>query len=125
MTDVHIETEARPRMIDQPGVRFGLANGALVITTLLVAALRLTLVEAVVVMILVAGVCAAVLPAIMRWFLCIISWAWVTGFVVNSFGQLSFDRDDRIRLAVITTATLLVSSLGRQLVVTSQAARHG
>jgi hypothetical protein len=106
MADVHT-------MLDEPGLRLGIAEGALVVavgtTSLAALPVDVALLPAAAVVLLAAralplgGACCLALSA----------WAFVTGFVENSLGQLTLAPADLARLAVLLL-TGLVPAAARQ-----------
>jgi hypothetical protein len=102
--------QTRPRMSDEPGVRFGIANGVLVLTLLAAAVSRLGLTRTELLVILVAGVASCGLSARMTTSIGVVAWALVTGFVEHSYGQLTFGAADLERLALFAIATLALAA---------------
>jgi hypothetical protein len=88
------------RASDEPGVRFALANVALVMALFVAAAARLQPLEAEVTALVTAVVASAGLAVLLRAAVGVVAWALVTGFVQNSLGQLTFDRADLGRLVL-------------------------
>ena len=85
-------------MTDQPGIRIGIAHGALVVVLLAESATRLPVVPSLVLAAVVAGACVAGAGAPAAWWLGLSAWAFVTGFVVHSYGRLSVAGPDLVRL---------------------------
>jgi len=100
-------------MVDEAGVRFGLANGALVLALVVAAALPLDLTETACVALLTAAVAAAT----MRWYVAaalgVEAWAFFTGFFENRYGVLTLAPHDLLDLAVFVAVTVLVAHLLR------------
>lgn len=102
------------QMTDQPGVRFGIANGALVLAFCLAGLAGLTALATGALAVLVAGLAGLGLSLSMTASLGVIAWAMFTGFVENAYGQLSFADHDLVRLVLFPLAALLVAVvLGR------------
>ena len=102
-----------PRMVDQPGVRFGLASGALVIALVVAAALPLDLGETAFVALLVAGVASTALPLVFALVMGVEAWAYFTGFFENRYGVLTVAAPDLLNLAGFVVATLVLAHLVR------------
>ncbi|MGY2876797.1 hypothetical protein ACVW00_003987 [Marmoricola sp. URHA0025 HA25] len=98
-----------PRMVDELGVRFGLANGALVLVLLLAAALPLDLGETA----FIALITAALAAATMRWHLGMVlgleAWAFFTGFFENRYGVLTLARHDLFSLTGFVLLTVALA----------------
>jgi hypothetical protein len=100
-----------PQLVDEPGVRFGIANALVVLALLASTATHLGLEPTTVLVVLVAGLAATGIPIRFVLGLGIATWAMVTGFVENSLGQLTFGRDDLLRLALLVTSVAMLSRL--------------
>jgi hypothetical protein len=84
-------------------VRFGAANGTVLISAAAFTSLQISPHLALAVLILVTVAWASVLPLGFASALGAVSWAYYTGFVVNSFGVLTFTGSDSVRLLVLLT----------------------
>jgi hypothetical protein len=100
-----------PQLVDEPGVRFGIANAVVVLALLAAAATHLGLESTTVLVVLVAGLAATGIPLGFALGLGLASWAMVTGFVENRFGELTFGRGDLLRLALLVGAVGALSRL--------------
>src|SRR6476661_5007916 len=100
-------------MTSEHGVRFGIANGLLVLIGSWAARLGAT--GTAWATVIAAGLLGLGLSLVMTAGLAIIAWAWFTGFVENRYGQLTFAGDDVRRLLLFTVATLILSVLARRL----------
>jgi hypothetical protein len=98
-------------MLEEPGVRFGLANGVLVVALLGTGAARLGPHETAWVAVLVAGATSVGLSMTVTTWMGVISWAYVTGFVQNRYGELTLTPPDLLRLLCFSLATLGVALL--------------
>jgi hypothetical protein len=107
-------TQTRPRMTDEPGVRFGIANGLLVVALIAAAVSRFSSTETEVAVVFVGGLAACGLSPMMTTWIGVIAWALFTGFVENSYGQLTFGAGDLQRLAVLTIATVAIATIVRR-----------
>ena len=100
-------------MVDGSGIRFGLANGALVVMLSVAAALPLDLAETA----CVALVTAAVAAATMRWYVALAlgleAWAFFTGFFENRYGVLTLAPHDLVNLSGFVVATAVLAHLLR------------
>lgn len=98
-------------MVDEDGIRFGIAEGALVLTVLSAAVLHLPTLSALLVLGLAAflGGCATTLgwALVIGWS----AWAYFTGFLENQLGQLTLAGDDLDRLVALTLVGLAGSLL--------------
>jgi hypothetical protein len=102
-----------PRMVDQPGVRFGLASGAVVLVFLVAAALPLDLLETASLGLLAASVAGATLPHLVAGALGIETWAFFTGFFENRYGVLTLTSHDLALLAGFVAVTVVLAQLLR------------
>ena len=93
-------------MLEEPGVRFGLANGILVSALLGAGGIELRPGETMWMAVLVAGLVSIGLPLVMTASMGVIAWALVTGFVGNRCGELTLARPDLLRLLVFAVSTL-------------------
>lgn len=100
-------------MTDEPGVRFGIANGALVTALLVAGVARLNHVEIAVLAATVAGLACAGLSTLVSAAMGVVSWAMFTGFIENSYGQLTFAPGDIERLTVFMVAVLAPAALAQ------------
>jgi hypothetical protein len=119
------QTQRPERLVDDSGIWFGIAV-ALVILTLLVTGLAgLGAVPSAAAVILVGGLAAARLPGLIALALGGVAWAFFTGFIENSFGQLTFAEGDVARLAAFSVATAVLAHVVRRGARLGSAARHG
>lgn len=100
-----------PRMTDDPGVRFGIANGLLVTTFIAASVARLDHTMTAMTVVLAAALLGAGLSLTMATSLGVIAWAWYTGFVENRLGQLTFAGEDCQRLVLFTLPAVAVALL--------------
>ena len=100
-------------MVDEPGVRFGLANGALVLVLLVAAALPLDLRETAFVALIAAALAAATVPRHFALLLGVEAWAFFTGFFENHAGVLTLAEPDVLRLAGFVVGTVVLARLVR------------
>jgi hypothetical protein len=100
-------------MVEQTGVRFGLATGALVLTLEIVAALPLGPGDTATVALLAAAGAAATLPRTLMIALGAETWAFWTGFFENRYGVLTLTDHDVLRLAGFVAGTVLLAHLFR------------
>jgi hypothetical protein len=98
-------------MTDEPGVRFGLANGALVLALLAASALPLDRSETAGVALITAGVVSAALPSRFALAMGFVSWAWFTGFFENRYGVLTLAPSDLLSLGGFVATTVLLARL--------------
>jgi hypothetical protein len=100
-------------MVDETGVRFGLANGALVLALLVAAALPLDLSQTAAIAVVTAGVASAPLPRRLSFVLGLVAWAWFTGFFENRYGVLTFTSSDLLDLVGFVAATAVLAQFLR------------
>jgi len=110
----HVTTQIRSHLTDEPGVRFGIANGLVIAALLAAATARLSTTATELVAVVAAGLASVGLPVLMTTWLGVIAWAMFTGFVENSYGQLTFEGGDLRRLAAFAAATLALAALTRR-----------
>ncbi|MET3961830.1 hypothetical protein ABIE44_001764 [Marmoricola sp. OAE513] len=108
-------TTTRIPVRTDPGLRFAWAHAVLAVVLLLAEGIRLgvvpTEVSAASAMVLVG----AGLPLPLRPVLGLVTWAFVTGFVVNELGELTLAASDLYRLGALVAAVGLVPTLVRRL----------
>ena len=104
-----VSTQIRSHLTDEPGVRFGIANGLLVAALIVAAAARLNPTGTELVAVIAAGVASVGLSILMTTSVGVIAWALFTGFIENSYGQLTFEASDLIRMAVFAAATVTLA----------------
>ena len=112
-------------MTAEPGVRFGIANGLLVVALIAAWAARLGPDQTAWVAVLAAGLLGTGLSRPMTAWLGLIAWAWFTGFVENRFGELTFAGADVQRLVAFTVATLALSVPARRIHHVTEENAHG
>jgi hypothetical protein len=100
-------------MRDEPGVRFGLTTGALVLTMLLVAVLPLGLGASAAVSLIAAAALSTVLPLGYAVGLGAQAWAYFTGFFIHQDGQLTVGAHDLRNLAGFVLGTVLLAHIWR------------
>jgi hypothetical protein len=108
-----VTTQIRSHLTDEPGVRFGIANGLLVAALLVAASARLDDTETEYVAVLAAGFVSVGLSVALTAWIGVIAWALFTGFVENGYGQLTFQGADLRRLVVFAAATLVLAAFTR------------
>jgi len=102
-------------MSDEPGVRFGIANGLLVAALFVAAAAGLGIDQTEFLAVLVAGLASVGLSLAMTAWIAVVAWALVTGFVENSYGQLTLEQADLGRLLVYAVATVALALFTRRI----------
>lgn len=100
-------------MVDQPGVRFGLATGAVVLALLVAAALPLDLGETAFTALITAAVASATLPPLFAVALGLEAWAFFTGFFENGYGVLTLAPHDLLDLLGFVSVTVVLAHLLR------------
>jgi hypothetical protein len=102
-------------MLDQTGVRFGLASGALVLTLVLVAGLPLDSGETAAAALVAASAVSAALPWSVALAVGAEAWAFFTGFFENRYGVLTLAEHDLLHLAGFAVGTVVLAHLFRML----------
>jgi hypothetical protein len=112
-TPVRRARRSRPRLVDEQGIRFGLAEGALVLAALVAAALHLPLAAALVLLALAAfggGYATSLGWAVV---VGLSAWAYFTGFLENTLGQLTLAPHDLTRLVALALVAVVGSLVWR------------
>lgn len=102
-------------MVDEPGVRFGLSSGAIVLALLIAGALPLDHVETAAVALLTAAVASATLPWLLTVGLGVEAWAFFTGFFENQYGTLTLAPHDLATLVGFVGVTVVLTQVLRAL----------
>jgi hypothetical protein len=105
------------RLREEPGIRFGIANGLLPLALLVPWAAGSGVVPTEVVLIVLAGVACARLPRAVAALTGMVAWAWATGFTENEYGVLTFSASDLIRLGCAVVGTAIVAVVCRRILV--------
>lgn len=105
------------RLREEPGIRFGIANGLLPVVLLVPWAVGSGVVPTEVVLVMVAGVACARLPRTVAALTGVAGWAWATGFTENEYGVLTFAPSDLIRLGAAVVGAALVAVACRRILV--------
>jgi hypothetical protein len=100
-------------MADEPGVRFGLASGAIVLVLLVASALPLDLGETAFVALVAAAAAGATLPWAFVLVLGTEAWAFFTGFFEHQYGVLTLTSHDLLTLAGFVAATVVLARVLR------------
>jgi hypothetical protein len=100
-------------MVDEPGVRFGLASGAIVLALLIAGALPLDRAETAGVALLAAAFASASLPWLLVVGLSVEAWAFFTGFFENRYGTLTLAPHDLMTLVGFVGATVVLTHVLR------------
>lgn len=112
-------------MTAEPGVRFGIANGLLLLALIGSWAVRFGATETAWAAVIAAGLLGIGLSRPMTAWLGLIAWAWFTGFVENQFGELTFAGDDVQRLVAFTVGALVLSVAARRIPHVIKEDAHG
>jgi hypothetical protein len=104
-----MDTRIRPRLIDEPGVWFGVATGLVVATYVVAGAVHLSATATALSAVVVGGGAATRLRLSAAPALGAIAWAFFTGFVENRYGQLTLATGDLARLVGFALAVLLIA----------------
>ena len=100
-------------LLGEPGIRFGIANAAIVLAVATCAWLDVgtswaLLLLAAVVIVTASGTSFAVGGAIG-----LVAWAFQTGFLENTYGLLTFYAEDLTHLCLLTVVGAITASAGR------------
>lgn len=120
--------QIRPRMVDEPGVLFGIATGIVVVTDLLAGAFTLPAVPTALALVVVAGLFGARLKVLLAAALGLIAWAFYTGFTEHRFGQLTLADGDLVRIGAFVAGALAIAVAMRRVQAAAQQGvevRHG
>ena len=98
-------------MLDESGVRFGLASGALVLAMLVAAALPLGLGDSAAVALVATAAVSAALPVGYAAGLAVEAWAYFTGFFINQGGELTLGPHDVRNLAGFVLGTVVLAQI--------------
>ena len=110
MTTIRRPTStATAPITDEPGIRFGIAEAAVVVAMLVAAGLRLDAPVTLVLVGVVAAGAAARLGPLWSAGLALSAWAMFTGFAENSLGTLTFASSDVLRMLVMVGIVVSVS----------------
>jgi Flp pilus assembly protein TadG len=120
-----VSTHIRAHLTDEPGVRFGIANGLLVAALIAAASVRLNTTGTEIVAVIAAGIASVGLSILMTSSVGVIAWALFTGFIENSYGQLTFEKGDLIRMAVFAAATITLAVVTRNAYRVVEENAHG
>ena len=96
----------------EPGIRFGFANAAVIVSLLACAALGARGAQTLVILLVVVAVSSLRLPAWLGAVCGAPAWAFYTGFVVNQLGELTFRDPDLVRLALLIGVGAVAASVG-------------
>jgi len=115
----------RPHILEEPGVRFALASGLLVLAMFVARAFGLGSAPTEAVEVVTAGLSAVGLSTLATSWLGAIGWAFYTGFVENDYGQLTLARGDLARLLLFVLVTLTIASMTRRTYHLTKENAHG
>lgn len=96
------------------GARWALATVVLVVATSALSIAGVSPDMSTVVLALVAGGVCVGLPIMGRLATGVVAWAFLTGFVYNQYGELTFAIADLGRLAVLAAAAVTLTAVGRR-----------
>ena len=112
-------------MWTEPGVRFGIANGLLVVVFLAASLAQLTSHEIAWLAVLTAGLAGVGLRWLVAGSLGVIAWAWFTGFVENAYGELTFAAADVRRLVLFALAAAALAAVSHRVGQVVKESAHG
>lgn len=109
--DVHpaIHPTIHPTVLDQPGARLGIAGGTLFVGAAACVAVPLPGWSGVVALLVLTTAWCRFLPLAHSLVLAVAGWAFATGFVVNTAGQLTFAPADLARLGLYVATAVLAA----------------
>jgi hypothetical protein len=103
-------TTPTPRLVDAPGIRFGLGTGVLVVVLFGCAAAHLLPAQTGAAVGFVVASASLTGPWLLGGGLGLVGWAFYTGFVEHQYGVLTFTRGDLVRLAVLVGVGVAVAT---------------
>ena len=101
-------------MTDEVGVRCGLGGGALLVLTAVVVTTGPTGFDGVALYLVATTLLAQLVDPAHALLLGLTGWAFATGFVINSAGDLTFAPGDTLRLGVFLAAAAGVAARGER-----------
>lgn len=101
-------------MVAEPGIRFGIANAAVILTLQGCAVLGLRAAPTLLAVATVVVVASVASPPGIGTLVGVSSWAFYTGFVENAYGLLTFHHADLARLAALSVAGGVAATVGRR-----------
>lgn len=101
-------------LLAEPGIRFGGANAAVILSLQACAVLGVRAAQTLVVLATVVVLVSIATPVGVGGMVGAASWAFYTGFVENSAGQLTFHDADLARLMVLVGGGAVASRVGRR-----------
>jgi hypothetical protein len=119
------QVQIHARLADEPGIRFGIANGVLVAMLFVAGVTRLQVSETEFLTVILAGLVSIGLTLAMTAWISIVAWALFTGFVENQYGELTFDHGDLVRLAVFAVSIVALAVFTRRTYQVIKENAHG
>ncbi|WP_426242067.1 hypothetical protein [Nocardioides sp. LHG3406-4] len=105
------QAASEPSLLAEPGIRFAIANTALVLTLFATAVGNASLLATTTITAIVATLATAGLALRWRLPIAVVAWALLTGFVVNKYGELTFHSPDVTRLVLFMTVVPAIATL--------------
>jgi hypothetical protein len=100
-------------LLGEPGIRFGIANAAIVLAVANCAWLDVSSSWALLLLAAVVIVTAHATSFAVGGAIGLVAWAFQTGFLENAYGQLTFYADDLAHLCLLTVVGAITAAGGR------------
>lgn len=100
-------------LLGEPGIRFGIANAAIVLAVGISASLDIEASWALLLLAAVVVVTASEMSFVVGGAIGLVAWGFETGFLQNTYGLLTFYADDLARLCLLTVVGALAAAGGR------------
>ncbi|MGH3333292.1 MAG: hypothetical protein ACRDPJ_18485 [Nocardioidaceae bacterium] len=107
-------TPSNRPLLAEPGIRFGSANAAVILSLQACAVLGVRAAQTLVVLASVVVLVSIATPVGVGGMVGATSWAFYTGFVENSYGSLTFHHTDLTRLMVLVGAGAVAACVVRR-----------
>ena len=96
-------------LLGEPGIRFGIANAAIVLAVAICASLDIEASAALLLLAAVVIVTASGTSFVVGGAIGLATWGFETGFLQNTYGLLTFDAGDLARLCLLTVVGALTA----------------
>jgi hypothetical protein len=109
----HVATVNSLGLLGEPGIRFGIANAAIVLAVAICASLDVEASWALLLLAAVVIVTASGTSFVVGGAIGLVAWAFQTGFLQNTYGLLTFYADDLAHLCLLTVVGALAAGGSR------------
>jgi len=100
-------------LLGEPGIRFGIANAAIVLAVGICVSLDIEASWSLLLLSAVVIVTASGTPFVVGGAIGLVAWAFQTGFLENTYGLLTFSGDDLAHLCLLTVVGAITAAGGR------------